>query len=47
VDREGLWRYLPLYKVGKFCIWDLAAMAGIWLIVFDEWRHFTKMKSSR
>lgn len=47
VDRQGLWRYLPFYKFGKFCIWDLAAIAGISLIVFNEWRYFRKIKSSR
>jgi len=47
VDRHGLWRYLLFYKLRKFCIWDLAAIAGISLIVFDEWRYLTKIKSSR
>jgi hypothetical protein len=26
IDRQGLWRYLPFYKVGVFCPWDLAAI---------------------
>ncbi len=47
VDRQGLWRYLPLYKLGKFCIWDLAAIGGILLVVFGGWRSFAKTKSSR
>jgi len=47
VDRQGLWRYLPFYKFGKFCIWDLAAIAAISLIVLNEWRYFTKIKSPR
>ncbi len=46
VDRRGLWRYLPLYKLGQFCIWDLAAIVGISLVVFNEWRFFWKTKSS-
>ena len=29
VDRYGLWRYLPLYKVGKLCLWDLGALLAI------------------
>jgi hypothetical protein len=35
VDRQGLWRYMPLYRVGAFCVWDLAV--GI-LIVVWLWR---------
>jgi len=23
VDRHGLWKYMPLYKVGDLCTWDL------------------------
>src|SRR5713226_4448083 len=26
VDRHGLWRYMPLYRVGEFCVWDLAVV---------------------
>jgi len=29
VDRHGLWRYMPLYRVGAFCVWDLAVTLGI------------------
>ena len=24
VDRQGLWRYMPFYRVGDYCVWDLA-----------------------
>ena len=24
VDRVGLWKYMPYYKVGEGCVWDLA-----------------------
>lgn len=24
VDRRGLWRYMPFYRVGDPCAWDLA-----------------------
>src|SRR5215831_12381495 len=27
VDRHGLWRYMPLYRVGLFCTWDAAVFA--------------------
>lgn len=26
IDRHGLWRFLPFYKVGLFCIWDVLAL---------------------
>ena len=36
IDRLGLWRYMPFYRVGLFCVWDFFALlllgAGIfWL----------------
>jgi hypothetical protein len=27
VDRYGLWRYMPFYRVGLFCAWDAAVVA--------------------
>lgn len=29
IDRHGLWRYLPFYKVGLFCVWDVLALVAI------------------
>jgi hypothetical protein len=29
VDRYGIWQYLPFYKFGKLCVWDLAALVAI------------------
>jgi hypothetical protein len=29
IDRHGLWRYLPFYKVGLFCVWDVLALVVI------------------
>lgn len=29
VDRYGIWKYLPFYKFGKLCVWDLGAMLFI------------------
>jgi hypothetical protein len=26
VDRHGLWRYMPFYRVGLFCVWDAVAL---------------------
>lgn len=33
VDRHGLWRYMPYYRVGLFCVWDAAVLA-ITLLLF-------------
>jgi len=29
VDRSDLWKYMPDYKVGRFCVWDLSVIALI------------------
>ena len=29
VDRIGLWKYMPGYKVGQGCVWDLTVAALI------------------
>jgi hypothetical protein len=29
IDRFGIWRYLPDYKFGRFCVWDLTVVLGI------------------
>jgi hypothetical protein len=34
VDRHGLWRYMPFYKVGEFCVWDLAVTLGIGVAIW-------------
>ena len=26
VDRLGWWRYMPCYRVGRFCEWDVVAI---------------------
>ena len=33
VDRQGLSRYMPFYRVGRFCPWDVAAMVIFALVV--------------
>jgi hypothetical protein len=33
VDRHGLWRYMPLYRVGLFCAWDASVLTIILLVV--------------
>lgn len=27
INRQGLSQYLPLYKVGEFCVWDVVAIS--------------------
>ena len=39
VDRYGLWEYMPYYRVGRLCSWDIGAMA---LLGFIVWRVFRK-----
>lgn len=29
IDRRGLWQYLPLYRVGNICVYDVAAITLI------------------
>ena len=35
IDRVGLWKYMPYYRVAKGCIWDL--VVGV-IIVISLWR---------
>ena len=39
VDRHGLWRYMPFYRVGLFCVWDAAVLAIILLLLFASIRR--------
>src|SRR5256714_15367395 len=34
VDRHGLGRYMPFYRVGLFCVWDAAVFAITLLLLF-------------
>jgi hypothetical protein len=44
VDRQGLWRYMPFYRVGDFCVWDLTA--GL-LILVGLWRLSSRREEPR
>jgi hypothetical protein len=33
IDRFGVWRFLPDYKVGQLCIWDLTVAVGISIMI--------------
>ena len=39
IDRKGLWKYMPGYRVANACVWDLA-VALITLLVI--WRASTR-----
>jgi hypothetical protein len=43
VDRRGSSKHMPLYRVGQFCIWDVAAMAVLGWVV---WRAFRVQRRS-
>ncbi len=32
VDRLGWWQYMPCYRVGRFCEWDVLAILVILLV---------------
>src|SRR5207244_8934093 len=40
VDRHGLWRYMPFYRVGLFCVWDAAVFAITLLLLLASVRPF-------
>jgi len=35
VDRTRLWHYMPFYRVGLFCAWDVLALTVIPVAVFS------------
>src|SRR5437660_12861195 len=42
VDRYGLWRYMPFYRVGLFCVWDAAVFAITLLLLLVSVRPFRR-----
>lgn len=39
VDRVGLWKYMPGYRVGQFCVWDLTVVTlVITSLAWVSWR---------
>jgi len=39
VDRHGLWRYMPFYRVGLFCVWDAAVFSiTLLLLLASVWQ---------
>ena len=43
VDRHGLWRYMPYYRVGLFCVWDAAAFAATLLLLLLSVRPLRRL----
>jgi hypothetical protein len=40
IDRRGLWRYMPGYRVGNGCVWDLAvATLTVIAICWASWER--------
>src|ERR1700732_1784280 len=46
VDRHGLWRYMPYYRVGLFCVWDAAVFAITLLLLLASVRPFHRRDGS-
>ena len=46
VDRQGLWKYMPFYKVGVFCTWDVLALLIITLAVCYAVRRWRRRATS-
>ena len=38
VDRYGLWAYMPYYRVGRLCSWDIGAMGLLGFLVYRAFR---------
>ena len=43
VDRYGWWEYMPYYRVGRLCSWDIGAMV---LLGYLVWK-FTRPRLQR
>jgi hypothetical protein len=39
INRSGLWKYMPYYRVDEACVWDLAVFL---IIAFGIWRFSTR-----
>jgi hypothetical protein len=46
VDRHGLWRYMPFYRVGLFCVWDAAVLAVTLLLLLASIVRSRRRKDS-
>ena len=39
IDRRGLWRYMPYYRVANPCVWDLAVALIVGLAIWRASRR--------
>jgi hypothetical protein len=39
IDRFGYWHYLPFYKKGIFCPWDITFILIVSIMVFFNWSY--------
>src|ERR1700694_5451879 len=46
VDRHGLWRYMPYYRVGLFCAWDAAVFTITLLLLLVSIAPFRRRTGS-
>lgn len=44
IDRHGLWAYLPYYRYGQLCAWDIGALL---LIGWITHRALHRVRASR
>ena len=47
VDRHGLWEYMPYYRVGQLCSWDIGAGALLGYLVWRGFRRLTGPPTTR
>ncbi len=45
IDRFGIWRFLPDYKFGRLCVWDLTVAVLIGATV--SWLSFKGRKAEK
>jgi hypothetical protein len=43
VDRIGLWKYMPGYRVAQFCVWDAVVVTGV--VVGVTWASAKKNRA--
>jgi hypothetical protein len=43
IDRFGYWQYLPFYRKGIFCTWDITFILIASILIFTKW-SFIKSK---
>ena len=43
IDRFGYWQYLPFYKKGIFCLWDIVFLLVATFLLFNNWSKIKQM----